>query len=272
MLKPQFENGLHDITNDEYHGSQGVSRSALWLYKQSPKHYWHRYLNPDYTPPKPSAAFALGNLIHTLVLEPSEIDDRYFVMNKVSRATKVGKEAHANALHYAGHREIVMTDDMAAAQAMAKLVLNDDMAKGLFVGSDVEKSIYFTHEPTGLQCKVRPDAMIGGVITDLKTVKDGSYRPFQNSAFQYGYFLQAAMIKAAVESLGVEFQKFIFYCVEKVEPYACTYYLLDDEALEYGEHLFNKLMGDYAESLKADAWDSYEPKILSIPHYAQYED
>lgn len=264
----QFKNGVHDISNEDYHSSTGVSRSALWLFKQSPKHYWHKYLNPDRTPDKPNPNFLIGELVHCLVLEPDQFKKRYYVMEKVNKATKVGKAAYADALIDAGDREIVSTTDCAVALKMSDSALESDTASSLFGMSKNEQSIYFTHEATGLQVKVRPDAWMGSIVTDLKTVKSAYYRDFQSSAYKYGYFLQAAMIKLGLESVGIEMEKFIFYCVEKNEPYLPAYYILDDDALTFGVNQFHDLMNRFALCVEENEWSGYEPQILYTPNYA----
>lgn len=272
LTNEKLENGIHDISNERYHNSQGISRSALWLFKQSPKHYWHKYLNPNKEPEKFNANYQMGEMVHTLILEPSKFYKKYYVMEKVNRTTKAGKEAYQKALTEANDREIINGQEYLIANEIAKSVYNTDIAKNLFDGAKIEKSIYFTHEPTGLQCKVRPDAWLGSLVTDLKTVKDGSYKGFQRSAYNYGYFLQASMMKVAFESIEENFDKFLFYCAEKIEPYACSYYIVDDEALEYGIKQFNKLMENFARCYENNQWSSYEPQILTLPAYANYED
>lgn len=266
-----YANGVHTITNEQYHSSDGVSRSALWLFSQSPMHYWHRYLNPERKPNKPNPNFLIGELVHCLVLEPDEFNKRYYIMEKVNKATKIGKAAYQNALDEAGLKTIISTVDAQIAQDMTQSAMSTSMADKLFGDAKVEKSIYFTHEPTGLQVKVRPDAWLDSIVTDLKTVKSGVYRDFQSSAFHYGYFLQAAMIQAALKSIDVDMISFIFYCVEKVAPYACTYYVIDDDALDYGTNQFNHIMERFADCKKKNKWGSYAPQTLSIPNYALRE-
>ena len=66
---------LVKITDDEYFATPAASNSALTLMKQSPAHGKERLDNP----PAESAAFKLGKLVHCLVLEPAEYEQRYHV-------------------------------------------------------------------------------------------------------------------------------------------------------------------------------------------------
>jgi exodeoxyribonuclease VIII len=290
-----FDNGVFDIPNNIYHASTALSRSALCEFQKSPWHYWYHYLNPEREKKEATDAMIVGELVHNLVLEPQFIDERFAVKPALIDVPKVGllkdigreeytlqkelreiaksenEEINTQFLASSEGKQIVSFEQFHEASILADSVLSSDVANALFTGVHVEKSIFFTHKETGLQCKVRPDAWTNGIITDLKTCKDASYRGFQSAAYQRGYFIQAAMMKQALESLGIELQKFIFFCVEKVEPYPCVYYTLDNDSLERGENEFNSLMYQMAECIESDTWSAYEPRLLTYPAWAKYE-
>lgn len=285
--------GIHDIPNEVYHKSTGLSRSGLMEFKKSPYHYWHRYLNPERTPAYCTAAMLVGELVHALVLEPQHFDERYVFPQELEamppelRKKDVGAElfeqskaarkevqdrnnaAREEFKKLAEGRQVITMAMYEEAAHYAQSVLKDPTAKALFTGVQVEKSIYFTHKGTGLQCKVRPDAWIGSVVTDLKTCKDASFDAFQRAAVGAGYFIQAAMIKQGLESIGMELQKFIFYCVEKSEAAPCTYYELDMETLERAENEYNNLMHGIAYCMENNRWGAYQPQTLTYPAWAK---
>lgn len=288
-----IQDGVYDISNEAYHSSLGLSRSALMEFKKSPYHYWYKYINPERTPGYTSPAMKLGELVHCLVLEGDLFDNRYAIkplinqLPKVELLKDVGREEYERqkeirelaqinnevlisefSIESSG-KEIITHDMYEEAKKYADSVLKDKVAKELFTGVDVEKSIYFTHKGTGLQCKVRPDAWIGDVVTDLKTCKDASFEAFQRAAVTSGYFIQAAMIKQALDSLGISLRKFIFYCVEKCELAPCTYYELDMDSLERGEYEFNNLMQGIAYCMEKNRWGSYLPQTLTYPSWAK---
>lgn len=288
-----LENGIHDIPNEVYHASEGLSRSALMEFKKSPYHYWHKYLNPERKPSYCTPAMKLGELVHVLVLEPQHFAERYIMkpfpieVPKVGLLKDVGREEYdlqkaakeaaqfaneimmAEFMKTAEGKEILNPDVYAEAKMYADAVLKDPVAQALFTGVQVEKSIYFTHKGTGLQCKVRPDAWIGSVVTDLKTCKDASFDAFQRAAVGSGYFIQAAMIKQGLEAIGLSLEKFIFYCVEKSEAVPTTYYELDMESLERGENEFNWLMQGIAYCKERNTWGAYTPQLLNYPAWAK---
>lgn len=287
----KHNNGIHYITNDEYHKDYAISRSSLWELKKSPWHFKNR-TKLTYNP-----AFKLGELVHCLVLEPATFNDRYIVKPESLIAPKlfllkdVGREAYDvqkkyreqviesnklledDFLNAVRDREVITQELYQQAHEMADSAMSNTIAASLFtVCNHVEASIFFTHEPTGIQCKVRPDAWKNGVVTDLKTVKDGEYNAFQKSCINYGYFLQAAMIKKALESLDMQLDEFIFFCIEKSPGYPCVFYVVDDEAMDYGMNQFNELMFLYKECLMDDCWPTYDSKVLTIPNYLKGND
>lgn len=298
-----LENGVHDIPNDVYHSSAGVSRSALMELKRSPYHYWYKYLNPEREYEKPTPAMKLGELVHALVLEPKYFEERYVMPPELQAPPKVellkdlvaslGKEegrkeydmqkaerdhiVEANEMviqqfsSLADCKEVIKPDMYMEAKALADAVMRDPMAQQLFTDMKPEKSIYFTHKGTGLQCKVRPDAWLGSIITDLKTCADASKPAFQAAAYKSGYFVQAAMMKQALESIGMRLDQFIFFCVEKTPAKACVYYPVDEESLYHGEKEFDGLMYKLAECMKTNVWNSYETDFLTYPTWAKYE-
>jgi hypothetical protein len=292
-MQHEIENGVHDISNDVYHASLGLSRSGLMEFKRSPYHYWHRYLNPNRKPTFTSPAMKTGELVHALVLEPHCFDERYILKPALFEVPKCGllkdlgreefdrqkadrervQEINEHTMQHfiiqSEGREILSAEVYAEAKLYADAVLKDGIAQALFSGVQVEKSIYYTHKGTGLQCKVRPDAWIGSVVTDLKTCKDASFDAFQRAAVSGGYFIQAAMIKQALESIDIEMEKFIFYCVEKSEAAPTTYYELDEYTLERAENEYNNLMHGIAYCMDNSRWGAYQPQVLTYPSWAK---
>lgn len=291
-MQKNYKDGVHNISNDSYHGSDGVSRSGLWLLKQAPAYYYNRYINPYYVDHKENKNLIMGNLVHCLVLEPDLFVNDYIVkpfmpvLPKVELLKNVGREKFESqkklraeieesnkktmeTFHlFSSSKQVISQDVYDVAKKIAGSVLKDEFTKSLLDGAKIEQSIYWTHKETGLQCKARPDAWLGSIVIDLKTTVDGSYRNFQRSAFNYGYFLQAGMISEALRSIDVKMEKFIIVAVEKVDPYATATFVLDDESIKYGVNLFNRLMADFKKCQDTKKWPDYQMETLSLPRYA----
>lgn len=269
--KRKLEDGIHSIENVEYHSSLGLSRSALMEFKRSPFHYWNRYLGDSNAVSEPSSALIMGNLIHTMVLEPQKFHDEFVIRPHLDRRTNAGKLLYNQFQSTLAGRQEITNDEAELALAIQNSVSKNEMARSLLDDCQIEQSIYFTHKETGIQCKCRPDAWNGSIVVDLKTTKDASFRAFQNSAFKYGYFLQAGMIHQGLASIGLSLEKFVFIAVEKDFPHAVGLFILDEEAIDYGVNQFNTLMTSFYQCHKYVNWPSYGLNVLTVPNYANFE-
>lgn len=266
-----IENGVHDISNAEYHGSAGLSRSALMQLKKSPYHYWFNYLSGQAEQKEPTPDMNIGSAVHTLVLEPNKFDDEFFITTQQTRPKK-GTAPHQNMLFLANLRCILTPDEYQLAQDIAESVKKESLAMALLQDCKVEQSIYYTHKLSGYQCKSRPDAWLNGIVVDLKTSGDASNRAFMGSASTYGYYLQAGMMFRALESINQSMEQFVFIVVEKKPPYAVAIYTLSDEALAYGIKQFDYLMQVYARCKENDKWPGFGIRELSLPGWLKFDD
>lgn len=272
MDKKQYENGIHQISNDEYHASLGISRSGLMEFQRSPYHYWYKYLSGTYKQPEPTPALVFGNLLHTIVLEPEKFHDEFVIRPDCDRRTNAGKLLFNQFQSMLAGRISVTQEQVDLAHAMNAVVCENDLAKSLISQcAHIEKSIFFTHKDTGIQCKVRPDGFIGNCVIDLKSTQNGSYMAFQRSAVNYGYFLQAGMIHQALSSLDIPMIHFYFITVDKAEPYCIGIYALDAEAIDYGIMEFNLLMSRVKTCIDNNMWPQYGVQNLLVPKWAKFD-
>lgn len=271
-----YKDGVHEISNEEYHASSAISRSKLHAFKVSPLNYYYKFVDDDAPPFKVTDELILGSYVHALVLEPDTIKRDFVSFEKVDRRTTIGKKKHAEIELYMSadenkHKHLIDDVSIATAHAMADALEKEELFLKLIDGAQIEKSIFFTHKSTGLQCRARPDAWSNKIVVDLKTTNDASFRGFQSSCLKYGYFLQAGMINEALKSLGIEMSDFVVPCVESKPPYQTAIYMFDEEAIAYGASLFNDLMERFAKCLESNKWESYGYQTMSVPNYAFYE-
>jgi len=262
--------GIYEISNEEYHSSEGISRSGISLIKKSPLHYWDRYLNPEIEADEKSqsnSSTLFGNLVHTLILEPTEFDKRYVIgpdINKNTKEYKSFKDEHK-------HLTIIDSNCYAKAIKAKDSVEKHSIASQLINGGLVEKSIYWLDKDTGVLCKARPDIMQKRLIVDIKTTACARKYDFSRSVYSYGYHIQAAMALDAAESLGYEYHaNFIFIAIESESPYAVAVYILQDEAIDVGREEYKQALEIYAECKATNVWPSYSTEVeeINLPRYA----
>lgn len=271
LNKYDLPDGIHDISNEHYHGASANSRSQLNDYKRCPYYFWYRHENPDFEKEAASKAMTTGTLLHVLTLEPEKYRKEFIEAPKVDRRTKIGKEIYKDFLVEAEGKIIVTNEQYETACAMSDNLRREPLIRKLLDNCAIEKSIFFTHQETGLQCKVRPDAWSKTIITDVKTTDSANYNAFQRSAYKYGYFLQAGMMSYALKSLGSKLDKFVIAAVENKAPFATCCYVLEEEQLEFGEMQFQTLMKKLKHSFDNNDWPMYKTRVLEVPNYAYYD-
>lgn len=262
-----FKNGIYDISNEEYHAADAVSRSKLMLLEKSPAHlYYELFGKSDKN--KSTKAMNFGSAFHTLLLEPHLFEKEFFIIPHIDRRTKDGKEKY-NALLSDNALKMPLTEEEAEKlDGMIKSIQSSNIACIMLEKCEAEKSIFWTDEDTGIQFKCRPDAWSQDLIIDIKTTQDASYNSFVFSARKYGYYLQAAMIYEACKKIGKPITKFVIIAGEKDAPYAHAIYCMSEDSIEYGMRLFNKYKIKLARCLEKNEWPMYEVKELEVPSWA----
>lgn len=265
----EIQPGIYDLSNELYHSGVGISRSGLMKLRQSPLHYWQHYLNPEREPTKETSGMIIGSVFHTLVLEPHLFPERYFVVPKIDKRTKEGKEIWANIEISRGNREIISTEDFAQAQSMADSIKAvrfesiEGTAHDLLLGAQYEKSLYWVDQETEILCKARPDILAANMVCDLKSCVDASFYAFRRAVYDYGYHIQCAMLADAIKAiLNKEINDFIFIAVEKNPPYAVAIYQLSEEILEQGRSAYKAGLRTYKNCLEKNYWPSYEIRTI----------
>jgi len=261
------------ISNDDYHGGVGISKSGLDVLARSPLHYWSKYLDPNRERKEPTPAMKLGTAIHTAVLEPDEFTKRHMVAPQVDRRTKDGKATWEQfvADAEAAGADLISADDFATCQAISRQVREHPTARKVFANGTPELSAYWTDAETGLLCKCRPDWLGLPLIVDLKSTEDASAEGFAKSAWNFRYWVQAAWYVDGIEqATGQRPDAFVFAAFEKSAPYACAFYFADEAMLDMGRREYRRLLRILADCTAADRWPGYTTDVmpLGVPAWA----
>ena len=257
------------LENADYHRHAAVSKSHLDQVARSPLHYWARYVDPKRVQPEPTAAMLLGTAVHTHILELREWDQRYIAApDGIDRRTKVGKEAWAAFEAEAAGRTVISRDDAELVMAMGRAVHGHPAAAMLLALPGAAETTWMWHDqPTGLQCKCRPDWLTtdGSLIVDLKTTEDASPAGFRKSIANWRYHVQASWYLDGIEqATGRRPEHFVFICVEKKAPHAVAVYAADAEMIAAGAKQARLDLDTLAVCKAADAWPGYSDQIETI--------
>lgn len=281
---------LPRITNAEYHGGEGVSKSQLDIIHQSPAHYHYRYLSGQYKPTT-TPTLEFGSMVHSYVLEFDKFFSEYTRVpdNAPRRPTKAQLEAKKpsdktlEAIAWWEQfdaenkgRKIVDNDDLAALYAIRQSILSNKTARKLLADGIAESSVYFTEPETGIDCRVRPDWYSSrDFIVDLKTTASAAPRAFGYSAAKYRYHVQAAMyMDAMYHSFGVYPAGFVFIAVEKEPPYVTACYLATPSMLDAGGNAYLADLRRLQECQQSGEWPAFGDGLMDLrfPNYKNNDD
>ena len=253
------------MTEQEYNEMEGIRSSDLWRMNDSPEKF--RYFLEH--PVEQTAAMAFGSACHKMVLEPADFGNEYAVAPQVDRRTKEGRAVYDSFIEQNAGKEVLTSADFDEAVRIAAAVRHDPAVMELLEGCTTEKPLFWKDQDTGLACKCRVDAIKPGVIIDLKTTADASYKAFEREVFRYGYDVQAGHYVNAYHTITGKIPEWYFIAVEKTPPYAVHIFKADAGVLDYGIYRRGQLMQRLKSCLDSKCWKGYEPSDLILPAYLE---
>lgn len=259
MMKP----GIYPLmTNAEYHADPALgSTSMKTLALRTPAHWKYESEHPVH-----KDVYDIGTLAHSLILEGDEsaVDVIDVTDKRGKKWTDPADEARAAA------KIPVTTAEWDGIKGMRDAVMAHPLAARMLTGHKAEQSVF--HDDNGLMVKIRPDIYQPGLIADLKTCNDASPSEFGKTAFNFGYFISAAMYRDVWKKATGEEVGFSFINVEKAKPYLVSVVSLDEDAIEYGMQMIIRAKAIYKECMATGNWPGYplgDP--VSLPMYANYQ-
>lgn len=253
-----------NIPEDIYHALPLPSAHKLFtLRKQSPYHYWDKYLNPDRPVEKyESTSLVLGKAFHAFVLEPMRAIETVFKSPKCDMRTKDGKETMAAFKSSLPSGAIVLQPDdherlMLMVNNFFKSKKNVENFKDISGGLN-EVTLIWTEN--GVKMRGRVDRIFNGTLHDLKTANDVNRFAFGESANRYGYPWQLMIYQRAWKALTGEILNPLITAIESERPFGSKYFIVGDAVLEKESEIFSKILDIYTYCLRTNDWFSYEER------------
>ena len=259
--------GFHEnMPNDDYHKSEGVSKTGLDKIERSPAHYkWPKKHNA-------TRNMEIGTAIHTAILEPERFDIDY----KIAEANKRTDKSYRDLAKENGGECTLTTPESIGILGMQKSVYDNVEATALLkLKGRAELSAFITDPETGIQIRARYDWLTdSGICVDLKKTQD--LRKFSRSVVDYRYHVQDAMYSFIYKQITGDDLTFYFLAVEEDSPHSCKLFELDDLGKEIGAHYFRKNLRTYAECMNSGKWPHKDlgAGVLEMPNWlvSQYEE
>lgn len=260
--------GLVECSNEQYHSGPGISKSHLdCIAGKSPRHYWHRYLNPDREPEEPTPAKILGTAIHSIILEPDLFESGYVPNPGIERRSNAGKAEYAAFLAEHRGKVILSDEDYQKCLAIRDAVHLHPVVSGLLTGGKAEQSFYAIDKETGELTKCRTDYLhdSGNMIVDVKSTEDASLAGFAKSAANYRYPHQVAWYWDVLDSaFGEHPQHWVFLAVEKEPPYALGIQFAQHDDVARARQACRRDLMRIVQHKRAGAWPDYAIEALPL--------
>lgn len=252
----------YDISNEDYHAGEGVSKSQLDMVAKSPVLLqWAKCAPVDTEKLK---ALDMGTALHCALLEPDEFSKRFIVAPEFNRRTNIGKaeeKAFLKDCETSGKtimdneqgRKLKLMQASAYAHPAAKWFLEDE--------GYCEASIYWTDDETGELCRIRPDRFLKNrpIIIDVKKTAD--IDRFPASIHEYRYHIQDAMYRDGYYQTFNEYPLFVFIVVSETIDcgrYPVRVYELDSEDVKDGYDTYRNNLNTYHQCRLSGNWGGVE--------------
>ena len=220
-----------------YSDNEYVTSSMLGFLNKSPQHLL-RYMQ-GYQ--QESKALDIGKAFHTMVLEPSKLDNQVVVFEGKTRRGKAWDEfSIQNA-----DKTIVSASEWNMINNMSNILFENEEAMKFISESKHEVVEVWQDLHYQIDCKGKADMVMMNiddkkVLIDLKTTRDSSLESFRRSAYNYGYDRQASFYLD-----GFDADEFWFVVIEKESPYRVGIYKASEDFIFSGRQKFHLLLEMY---------------------------
>ena len=265
------------MTEREYRAHPAISRSDLWLIRESPEKF--KYYTEH--PPEPTPAQVFGQAFHKLALQPESFYEEFAVFPGTDKRTKAFrdfKELNAD-------KTVILEQSYTEAYRLSEALHHHPEPEigrmiGRLLSGEREKVYFWTDEDTGIACKCRADCVTDKpeyvIVTDLKSALHADTENFTKATIRYGYDFQAAMYSEGVRKNTGKRVVFVFLVIEKEPPYAVNIFQADEIFVRRGYDIYRELMGIYRDCRTTGDWYGYTGKYkiinnLSLPAWLAKE-
>jgi len=242
-----------EATNDEYHASPGVSHSMLEKFIEDPQWYEGLFISKT-IPGLKTNSLSFGSLVEAYLLEPDNVVEISEEVLSVS-GSKAGKAWKEFAAENVG-KQLVKQDQMSILRRIHLNVIEHRIARKALLEGDreIQQSIRWTDEKTGLLLRCRLDVSKPKVTVDLKTAASHKPLDFVRASLRFGYHRQAQMYREGRAALTGEVLPFVFVVVKNSAPWSVRTFDFHTEE-EVWLHTA-KLENDYYLGLLAKCYET----------------
>ena len=254
-----------DLSNEDYHGSNGISKTGLDLFASDQSALeWAKNCPVDKDKLK---TLDFGDAMHAICLEPERLESDFAVMPDINLRTNVGKEEKKQFILENKDKKIITFDERKKLKLMFESVMAHPYARKLLDADGIsEQSHYWIDEESGELCKCRPDRNVfnSKLLVDVKTTE--TLAKFKFSIEDYRYYVQSPFyLDGYNASTGEDKDTFVFLVIQKTielgrYPVGCV--VLPSFAVEYGRQEYKQNLMHYAQAKESGNYKGiYETEL-----------
>lgn len=267
--------GIHELTDDEYFAGP-IARASLsqsgakQLLACPAKFRWNQQ-----HPSPPKRVFDVGHAAHKLVLgEGPELVLFPGTGANPEAWQKKDDIADVAALRADG-KVPLRPSDWDTVHRMADALQAHPLAPKLLARGQVEQSMVWRDEATGVLCRGKADLLRPDGVVDYKTADRADMRSLSKAVWDRGYYVQAPFYLRGFRAVRPGVTPFFgFIAQEKEPPYLVQVFQLTDDYLAYGDRRCGEALALYAECEAAGDWPGYptdEIALIEPPAWARLE-
>lgn len=235
--------------DNEYYNGIGlefISNSDIKLMLESPRTFASIKADPslrEHTTP-----MVLGNLLHTAILEPHKVDDKFIVVDASSRATKRYK-----AMALETDKNCILINEYNNIMACTQRLINNEETKPYLDGL---KEVPNIDTLFGLNFKCKADIwnQRTKTVVDIKTTSD--INNFHYSARKYYYNSQAYIYKTIFDA-----EEFVFIVVDKY-THDVGIFRTSDEFINNGKEIVQRAVKVHNRFFNENSLESVEDYVI----------
>jgi hypothetical protein len=263
LFSSELNQDAQEATQKDQHGNNIIKKGDDWYYndKQYVTNSHLKVLIEDgpqgleyylENGSEDNPAFAFGRALHTLILEPDEFLNRYYIFDDRAICKEIGGARPTSTKKYKEWKEELSQDnfgkEMISLSDMDKLTEMEDklysipQVKALL--DKTAREIIYQRDIDGVPCKGKLDAVKPNkMIIDLKTTSDAPtpynmMRRIRNFNYdrQMAFYCELAQVPDAC-----------IIAIEKKKPYTVGVYMLSEDTLAEGAKKYQTALTMYKE-------------------------
>jgi len=254
----RIEQGIYlAMPESVYFGTHAISVSGLKKFKTAPALY--RFGEYEQT-----VAQTIGKLWHTALLEPYELENRFWPTDLERRGTKAWDAEQ----ELAGDREMIKRPDWDEMQYMCASIFGQGGSlRDTLIHPALQCEVSFFWWDGGVFCRGRADiAMFEfAFVGDLKSCQDADDE-FKFAVRDWLYHWQSAFYQRGLRKLGHPVDDFVFFAVEKKAPFLYRPWVMPREAVEDAERKILIQLDRYKECLTNNFWPGYTAELGTVDY------